>query len=117
MLRIMDACGVEHLVNITMQVGNKAYQIMDRFHRASDRFSTIGWMDWTGVERSDFEQLTLYRLERLIEYGAVGIKFWKDLGLTVRDANADLLCIDDERLTPNSLDLRPSRPAGDVSYC
>ena len=99
-LRIMDACGVEHLVNITMQVGNKAYQIMDRFHRASDRFSTIGWMDWTGVERSDFVQLTLDRLERLIEHGAVGIKFWKDLGLTVRGANGDLLCIDDERLTP-----------------
>ena len=100
-LGIMDACGVEKIVNITMRTGQAAIESIDRFHRAApERFATIGWMDWSGVERSDFTQVTLDRLERLVEHGACGIKFWKDLGTTVRDAGGALLQLDDERLAP-----------------
>ena len=100
-LAVMDACNVEHVVNITMQVGVPALAIMDRFHNAApERFSSIGWMDWTGVEQPDFVQVTLNRIEQLIEHGACGIKFWKDLGLVVRDAGGSLLRIDDERFAP-----------------
>jgi predicted TIM-barrel fold metal-dependent hydrolase len=100
-LGIMDACGVEKIVNITMQTGQAAIEAIDRFHRAAaDRFATIGWMDWSGIERADFTQLSLDRLERLVEHGACGIKFWKDLGLTVRGASGALLRVDDERLAP-----------------
>jgi predicted TIM-barrel fold metal-dependent hydrolase len=57
-------------------------------------------MDWSGVERDDFVPITLDRLERLVERGAKGIKFWKNLGLSVRDRSGELLRIDDERLAP-----------------
>ena len=100
-LRVMDACGVEKIVNITMRTGETALEILDRFRRADPgRFAAIGWMDWSCIDRSDFVQLTLDRLERLVEHGARGIKFWKDFGLTVRDAAGALLRIDDERLAP-----------------
>jgi predicted TIM-barrel fold metal-dependent hydrolase len=100
-LRVMDACGVEKIVNITMKVGKEAFEVMERFHAAcADRFATIGWMDWTGIDRNDFAEVSCERLERLVERGAVGIKFWKDLGLQVRDGSGDLLRIDDERLAP-----------------
>jgi predicted TIM-barrel fold metal-dependent hydrolase len=100
-LSIMDQCGVEHVVNITMQVGQKALDMMDRYHAAAPaRFSTIGWMDWTGVERSDFAQVTVDRLQRMIDHGACGIKFWKDLGLTLHDTDGTLLRIDDDRFSP-----------------
>ncbi len=100
-LKVMDACGVEKVVNITMQTGQAALDSMERFHRAApDRFATIGWMDWAGVEKGDFTQVSLDRLQRLVEHGACGIKFWKDLGLTVRDATGALLRIDDQRLAP-----------------
>jgi predicted TIM-barrel fold metal-dependent hydrolase len=96
---VMDACGVEKIVNITMLTGEAAIESMARLHKAAPgRFATIGWMDWTGVDRGDFTRLSLDRLERLVEHGACGIKFWKDLGLTVRDGNGSLLHIDDERL-------------------
>jgi hypothetical protein len=36
----------------------------------------------------------------LVERGACGIKFWKDLGLTLRVAGDELLRVDDERLAP-----------------
>lgn len=101
LLQIMDACGVEKIVNITMLTGHAAIESFGRFHRAApDRFASIGWMDWESIERSDFIQLSLDRLERLVEHGACGIKFWKDLGLTVRDGTGTLLRIDDERLAP-----------------
>ncbi|SNT41924.1 Amidohydrolase [Granulicella rosea] len=100
-LAIMDQTNVEHCVNITMQTDRTALEIMDRFHNAAPtRFSSIGWMDWSGIDRADFVQLTIDRLERMVEHGAVGIKFWKDLGLTHRDAQGNLLRIDDERFTP-----------------
>ncbi len=100
-LRIMDACGVEHLVNITMQTGAAGLAQMDRLRNASrERFSSIGWMDWNGIERSDFAAVSCDRLERMVEHGACGIKFWKDLGLSVRDGEGALVRIDDERLAP-----------------
>jgi predicted TIM-barrel fold metal-dependent hydrolase len=100
-LAIMDQCGVEHVVNITMQVGQTALDIMDKFHNAApDRFSSIGWMDWSGVDRPDFAQITIDRLHRMIDHGAVGIKFWKDLGLTLRDTDGTFLRIDDDRFAP-----------------
>lgn len=100
-LRIMDACGVEQIVNITMKTGDEALAILERFRWAdAQRFATIGWMDWTGVERPDFVARTCDQVELLAERGAKGIKFWKDLGLTVRDGQRRLMRIDDERLAP-----------------
>jgi predicted TIM-barrel fold metal-dependent hydrolase len=100
-LRVMDECGIDRMVNITMQVGESALETMRRFREASPRrFATMAWMDWSGLERDDFAQLSVDRLERMVERGACGIKFWKDLGLSVRDRRGDLLRVDDERLAP-----------------
>ncbi len=100
-LAIMDECGIEHIVNITMKVSDEAFRVMDKFAAASPgRFSTIGWMDWTGLDRPGFIQKTIDYLEKFVERGAVGFKIWKDLGLTVRDASGELVRVDDERLDP-----------------
>ena len=100
-LTIMDACGIDRIVNITMQTGDAALTVLHRFHSAApERFSTMGWMDWSGIEQPDFFRRSVDRLELLVEHGACGLKMWKDLGLTVRDASGQLLRIDDERLAP-----------------
>jgi predicted TIM-barrel fold metal-dependent hydrolase len=100
-LRIMDDCGIERIVNITMRTGDEALAMIERFHSAApSRFATIGWMDWGDLHEPGFFVRTVERLERLVERGACGIKIWKDLGLTVRDASGELLCVDDERLAP-----------------
>lgn len=99
-LRVMDACNIERVVNITMRTGTEAFAIIDKFAEFPDRFSVIGWMDWSDVHQPGFFRKSVQRLERLTERGVCGIKFWKDLGLSVRDASGDLLRIDDERLAP-----------------
>jgi predicted TIM-barrel fold metal-dependent hydrolase len=100
-LKIMDDCGVEKIVNITMRVGEEALAVMERFHTfAPERFATIAWMDWSDLHAPDFFRRSVERLERMVEKGACGIKLWKDLGLTLRDSNGKLLRVDDERLAP-----------------
>jgi predicted TIM-barrel fold metal-dependent hydrolase len=100
-LAIMDECGIEHVVNITMKVGEDAFRMMRKFAEAAPtRFSTIGWMDWTGFDEPGFVKKTVDYLERLVEGGAVGFKIWKDLGLTLRDARGEIVRVDDERLDP-----------------
>jgi len=100
-LRIMDECDIERLITITMQTGDEAIKTMKRFSAASGgRIQTIGWMDWSDVAEEGFIERSIARLERLVENGAVGIKFWKDLGLSVQKADGSLLRIDDEWLAP-----------------
>jgi predicted TIM-barrel fold metal-dependent hydrolase len=58
-------------------------------------------MDWQGADAEDFSsfvKLSLDRIDRLVKHGIVGFKFWKDLGLSVRDASGELIRVDDERL-------------------
>lgn len=100
-LRVMDACGIERIVNITMRTGDEGLRMIEKFLAAdARRFATIGWMDWTGVGEPGFARRACAGLERMVERGAVGIKFWKDLGLTLRGPDGALVRIDDERLAP-----------------
>lgn len=100
-LRVMDTCDIELAVNITMKTGDEALAMQQRFRSAApERFATIAWMDWIGLGQPDFIPRAVDTLERMVENGAIGIKFWKDLGLTLRDASGALLRIDDERLAP-----------------
>ena len=98
LLRVMDECGLERIVNITMQTGAAGLMMIDKFRHP--RFATIGWMDWSDLHTTGFWQRSVERLGQMVERGACGLKIWKDLGLTLRDANGELLRVDDERLAP-----------------
>jgi predicted TIM-barrel fold metal-dependent hydrolase len=100
-LRIMDACGIEHLVNITMKSGTDGMESLTRLRAASPkRFSTIAWMDWRDLDEDGFFDRSIRRLEQCVSAGAIGMKIWKDLGLRLHDRDGSLLRIDDSRLDP-----------------
>ncbi len=100
-LRVMDACAIEHLVNITMKPGTDGMESLIRLRQASpDRFSTIAWMDWRDLGEDGFFDRSVRRLEQCVAAGAIGVKIWKDLGLRLRDRDGSLLRIDDPRLDP-----------------
>ena len=99
-LRIMDECGIELIVNITMRVGREALEMVRKYHTAApDRFATYGWMDWSDLQSPGFFRRAVDRLEELVEHGACGLKLWKDLGTSL-SADGKLLQVDDERLAP-----------------
>lgn len=56
---------------------------------SADGFDTPGWLERT--ER---------RIDESMAAGAVGIKVWKNFGMSVRDAQGKLVMIDDPRLKP-----------------
>lgn len=100
-IRVMDECWIERIVNITMRTGDEAFEMHRKFKTADpDRFETIAWFDWGDLHAEGFWPRTVERLERFAEAGFCGIKIWKDLGLTLRDSNGELLRVDDERLAP-----------------
>ena len=100
-LEVMDECGIERVVNITMQVGNDALAVIKRFHSlAPGRFATYAWMDWTDLNAAGFFSRCAERLEQMVEHGACGLKIWKDLGTSLKDSTGELLRVDDERLAP-----------------
>src|ERR1700712_5676130 len=100
-LRIMEACGIEHLVNITMKPGTDGIESLTRLRAASPgRFSTIAWMDWRDLGEGGFFERSVRRLEQCVAAGAIGMKIWKDLGLRLHDQDGSLLRIDDSRLDP-----------------
>ncbi|HMM80626.1 MAG TPA: amidohydrolase family protein [Pyrinomonadaceae bacterium] len=100
-LTIMDACNIERVVNITMQTGEAAFEVHRKFKAAApNRFETIAWFDWSDQHETGFWERSLERLERFADAAFRGIKLWKDLGLTLRDANGEMLRVDDERLAP-----------------
>jgi predicted TIM-barrel fold metal-dependent hydrolase len=100
-LRVMDACGIVHLVNITMKPGTEGLKSLARLHAACPhRFSTIAWMDWRDLVEDDFVKRSVQRLEQCVAAGAIGMKIWKDLGLRLRDRDGSILRIDDSRLDP-----------------
>ncbi len=100
-LRVMDECNVEKCVNITMRVGDEAFEMHHKFKQvAPERFYTCAWFDWSDLHEAGFWQKSVERLERFAEAGFCGIKIWKDLGLILRDRNGELLRVDDEMLAP-----------------
>lgn len=101
MLKVMDDCGVEKCVNITMRVGDEAFEMHRKFKDfAPARFDTYAWFDWTDLHENNFWEKSVERLERYVEAGFSGVKIWKDLGLKLKDKDGSFLKVNDERLIP-----------------
>lgn len=98
---ILDASGVERIVNISLAKGAELDEAMRRARPAPpERYRLFVLADWTPLARGESVGAIADELERRVEQGARGLKVWKDLGLTARDARGALLRVDDERLAP-----------------
>jgi predicted TIM-barrel fold metal-dependent hydrolase len=93
LLALMDALDIEAIVNLDGRWGAELEANLDRYDRAHPgRFLTFCHVDWSEPER------LVESLEASHAAGARGLKVWKDLGLSVRDAAGALVLPDDPRL-------------------
>ena len=53
-----------------------------------------------GIDEPDWGARTVAQLERDVDNGAVGLKIFKSLGLSVVDSNGERVAVDDLRLDP-----------------
>jgi predicted TIM-barrel fold metal-dependent hydrolase len=69
-------------------------------HHLKDKFEFFVNASWNRVEEPGWGEFEADRLEREVGFGAKGIKFFKAMGLGARDADEQLIRIDDERFDP-----------------
>lgn len=99
LLRTMDECGVDAIVNLDGRWGEELKANLDRYDRAHPgRFLTFCHVDWSLLGSSDGVDRLTASLDDSAAQGARGVKVWKDLGLTVRDAAGTLVRPDDDRV-------------------
>jgi predicted TIM-barrel fold metal-dependent hydrolase len=102
MLEIMDAAGLSAVVNagilevrsIPFEEGMRAFERV--FGERMRYFPTPDFSDTA----PGFGERMAEALARQVERGACGLKIFKELGLRHRDANGDLIPVDDPRLDP-----------------
>jgi predicted TIM-barrel fold metal-dependent hydrolase len=96
LLGLMDAVGLEAIVNLDGRWDDELEANLDRYDRAHPgRFATFCQLDW---RRADEPGALVRSLERSAAAGARGLKVWKTLGLGFRDAHGRLRMPDDGAL-------------------
>ncbi len=99
LLDLMDAHGIELVVNLDGMRGAELEANLDRYDRAwPDRFRTFCQLDWDLLATEDGERLLHEQLRDCARRGARGVKVWKNLGLQVRDTTGALVLPDDPRV-------------------
>ena len=91
LLALMDATGVEAIVNLDGRWGEELEANLDRYDRAHPgRFFTFCHVDWAHAGRRRGRPGRVARASR--DAGARGLKVWKDLGLGVDRRRAARSC-------------------------
>ncbi len=99
LLRTMDARRVEAIVNLDGMWGEELDANLERYDRAQPgRFHTFCQLDWSLLSHADGGRMLVENLEDSARRGARGVKIWKNLGLSVRDADDTLVAPDDPRV-------------------
>ena len=97
----LDAGGMERIVDLNGETGQRLDEEIARFSSLGDRVAVFTGFDYGAIGMSDqFGDVIAADVRRAKAAGARGIKVWKTLGLHARDRRGSLVGIDDERLDP-----------------
>jgi predicted TIM-barrel fold metal-dependent hydrolase len=102
LLDVLDAAGVELIVDLDGGQGDDLSGEIDRWQRRwPDRIAVFAGLDYDAwaLDR-DFGEIEARRLRDSAARGARGLKVWKTLGLLARDPEGRLVAVDDARLDP-----------------
>jgi predicted TIM-barrel fold metal-dependent hydrolase len=99
LVHLMDETNIRLIVNLDGMAGDELDANLDRYDRAfPGRFATFCQLDWARLAEPAGEQALADSLRDSARRGARGLKVWKNLGLTVRDAGGALVSPDDSRV-------------------
>jgi uncharacterized protein len=101
-IREMDALNLRVLVNLSGGSGDGLKGLVDfiRTSRYPDRFRVFANVNLNGVGSPDWPAREVAALETALRNGAIGLKIFKNLGLTARKADGSRLAVDDPALDP-----------------
>lgn len=101
-LQEMDKAGVWKTVSLDGRSANDFYkEHLDAVKKVSEeRFLVFFSPDFSKIDEPNFGVHEAERLEEAVRLGARGVKIFKSLGLTIRDASGELVPVDDPRIDP-----------------
>ena len=99
LIALMDAHNVATIVNLDGMHDDELNANLERYDRAwPGRFVTFCQLDWSMLADPDGQARLIQQLEDAAAMGARGVKVWKSLGLTFREADDALILPDDARV-------------------
>jgi predicted TIM-barrel fold metal-dependent hydrolase len=99
-VKIMDRNGLAMMLDITPNFGEKQEAISKEMAKYPGRFGWFAGIDFRGFGEPGWVKREYDSLQRMVEIGAAGVKFAKNVGLRAKDLHGKLVNIDDERLAP-----------------
>ena len=91
----------EGTISFDLQEGEYLERAVDNIEKnAPGRFLVFTNIRLQGITEPDWTERTLAQLEADVEHGAVGLKIYKNLGLTEKDSRGERIAVDDRRLAP-----------------
>lgn len=97
----MDAMNMAIMVNLSGGSGdNLAAAVENLSDRHPGRFVHFANISFDGIEDPDWGRRTAEQLGRDVENGAVGLKIYKNLGMTATDSSGRRIPVDDPRIDP-----------------
>jgi predicted TIM-barrel fold metal-dependent hydrolase len=102
LMEALDAAGIAATVAIDGGHGESLATEIKRLQTPHpDRVAVFANIDYGTLSlRPDFGEVEAERLAASVKAGARGLKVWKTLGLSIRDADGNLIGVDDVRLGP-----------------
>ena len=94
----MDRINMAVMVNLSGGSGDALKQGMARL--TAPRFMTFANVDLRGIDEPDFGTRAAAQLEADVKNGAVGLKIYKNLGMSLTDKSGTRVPTDDARLDP-----------------
>jgi uncharacterized protein len=98
----MDALNLRVLVNLSGGSGKELEQEIQtiRTSKYQDRFRVFANVNWEGAGGPGWKEQAVAGLETAVKNGAIGLKVFKNLGLTAKKADGSRLKVDDPDLDP-----------------
>ena len=105
LLAEMDSLHIGGLVNLSGRGWNRQPDYLEKSiknidKQASGRIVTFTNINFGGIDDPNWTQLTVEQLERDVKDGAVGLKIFKNLGMTSKDSKGNRIHVDDPRIDP-----------------
>lgn len=91
--------GLKRIVNLDGGYGEDYLRMMDKMRGTEDFVIHFGQVDLSGFESAGFETEVYRTVEAHSRNGIKGLKFWKNIGLGIKDSAGMYLRPDDERLS------------------
>ena len=97
----MDSLNMAFMINLSGFRGLYLKKTLNNVQEnAPSRFGIFVNLDFEAIDEPDFKKATLSLLQEAVQKGVMGLKVYKSLGLTSRDANGNRIAVNDPRLDP-----------------